>query len=89
MLVDKFAVDSDRVSVTDDSIVSTYQYQATTVQRGTDGQWVVKPTATEYQFKTDRRVPKLGCVGFVGMPTSCVCVYGRYANSNTHDDAYA
>lgn len=62
MLVDKFAVESDQVQVTDDSIVSTYQYQATTVQRGSDGQWVVKPTATEYQFKTDRRVPKLGCV---------------------------
>lgn len=62
MLVDKFAVDSDRVQLTDDSIVSTYQYQATTVERGSDA-WVVKPTTTEYQFKTDRRVPKLGCVG--------------------------
>lgn len=91
MLVDKFTVDTDRVQVTNDSIVSTYEYQSTAVQRGGDGGWVVKPTTTEYQFKTNTTVPKLGCVvapywharsQFVvscmhmWLPNMCMCVGG-------------
>ena len=61
MLLENFSVESDRVVYTPESITSTYDYATTKLERGPDGnKWVIKPTAVEYQFKTDRRVPKLG-----------------------------
>ena len=60
MLIENFTVASDKVLYTDESITSTYDYQTTKLERGADGKWVVRPTQVEYQFKTDRRVPKLG-----------------------------
>lgn len=60
MLVEQFKVQSDRVRYEEDSITSKYTYQHTEVARSEDGQWTVTPQATEYEFKTDTRVPKLG-----------------------------
>lgn len=61
MLVESFKVESPNVQYGADSVTSTYTYQHTEVERTPEGQWVVKPQATEYTFKTDTRVPKLGC----------------------------
>lgn len=61
MLVDSFKVDAPNVKYGEDAIVSSYDYQSTKLERTADGKsWVVKPTSTKYEFKTDRRVPKLG-----------------------------
>jgi myo-inositol-1-phosphate synthase len=64
-----FTVQSDKVIVTDDEIVSTYDYQTVTVS-GT----VATPTTTSYTFKTQKRVPKLGVmlVGWGGNNGSTV-----------------
>ncbi len=61
MLVEDFKVESPNVHYGDGFIASTYDYQSTEVLRSDkDGKWVVKPTSTSYEFKTDTRVPKLG-----------------------------
>jgi myo-inositol-1-phosphate synthase len=60
MLVDSFEVQSPNVVYTDESITSTYEYSSTKLDRAADGKWVVKPTKSTYQFRVDRRVPKLG-----------------------------
>ncbi len=60
MLIQDFQVESPAVQYTSEAITSTYDYQSTKLERGADGRWVVRPTTTTYQFKTDRRVPKLG-----------------------------
>lgn len=66
MLVDSFKVASPHVTYTDDEIRSVYQYDSTKVSRTRDGEFVVQPTRTEYEFSVDRRVPKLG-VMLVGL----------------------
>eukprot|EP00898_Chlorokybus_atmophyticus_P006774 jgi/Chlat1/7098/Chrsp57S06777 len=59
MLVEEFKVNCPNVQYTDTHIVSQYAYQSTEVQF--DGQaWSVQPTSTNYEFRTDCRVPKLG-----------------------------
>lgn len=60
MLVDSFEVQSPNVVYSDEHITSTYDYASTKLDRAPDGKWVVKPTSTSYQFRVDRRVPKLG-----------------------------
>ncbi|KAL4426816.1 hypothetical protein ABPG77_006602 [Micractinium sp. CCAP 211/92] len=60
MLAESFRVDSPNVQYGEDAITSSYTYQHTSVERTDAGQWVVKPQSTEYTFKTDTRVPKLG-----------------------------
>ena len=60
-LVEQVKVESPNVQYGEDSITSTYTYHNTEVERTEEGQWKVKPQATEYTFKTDTRVPKLGC----------------------------
>ena len=60
MLAESFRVDSPTVQYGEDAITSSYTYQHTAVERTDAGQWVVKPQSTEYTFKTDTRVPKLG-----------------------------
>lgn len=62
MLVDSFVVDSPNVEYGEDFITSTYNYDSTKLSRTEKGSWVVQPTSTQYQFRVDRRVPKLGCV---------------------------
>lgn len=65
MLVDNFTVDSPNVKYTDKSILSKYTYRTTEAVRSRKGV-TIKPTETEYVFKTDRKVPKLG-VMLVGL----------------------
>jgi myo-inositol-1-phosphate synthase len=60
MLVDTFKVASPNVVYTDDAIESSYRYDSTRVSRGEDGSFSVEPTSTTYEFRVDRRVPKLG-----------------------------
>eukprot|EP00243_Klebsormidium_subtile_P002980 TRINITY_DN16104_c0_g1_i1.p1 TRINITY_DN16104_c0_g1~~TRINITY_DN16104_c0_g1_i1.p1 ORF type:complete len:511 (-),score=204.43 TRINITY_DN16104_c0_g1_i1:554-2086(-) len=63
MLVESFKVESPNVKYEEDAITSKYQYQSTELSHAVkDGksEWTVKPTATEYTFKTSTKVPKLG-----------------------------
>lgn len=53
------SVDTDKVSRTDDAIYSNYTYENATVEK-VDGQYKVKPTTVDYQFKVDTNVPKTG-----------------------------
>lgn len=66
MLIENFQVQSPNVVYTEEAITSTYEYQTTQLQRAEDGKFLIKPTAIKYQFKTDRKVPKLG-VMLVGL----------------------
>jgi len=66
MLVENFKVDSSNVVYGESSIESRYEYQHTeVVQQPGNGGLIVKPVKTAYEFKTDTRVPKLGCVYYV------------------------
>jgi myo-inositol-1-phosphate synthase len=71
---DLFRVNSPNVVYTDDIIQSKYTYRTTVVTEGGDGQYVATPTETVYEFKVDRRVPKLGVmlVGWGGNNGSTV-----------------
>lgn len=60
MLIEKFKVDSRNVEYGPDAITSTYKYESTDLKQGNDGKWVVKPTTTQYEFRTSTRVPTLG-----------------------------
>ena len=60
MLLDGFKVNSPNVQYNDSSITSSYAYQHTEVERTDDGNWVLTPQETKYEFKTDTKVPKLG-----------------------------
>ena len=60
MLLDSFRVESPNVAYTEESITSSYEYQKNEIERATDGKWVLKPINVHYEFKTNRRVPKLG-----------------------------
>lgn len=60
MLLDHFIVDSPNVKYTEDLISSSYVYQKNEIERSADGKWALKPTSINYEFKTHRRVPKLG-----------------------------
>ncbi|KAJ9508624.1 hypothetical protein QJQ45_027906 [Haematococcus lacustris] len=59
MLITDFQVDSPSVTYSEEHITSRYDYQTTKLQQH-DGKWVVKPTTSTFEFKTDRKVPKLG-----------------------------
>lgn len=60
MLVEEFQVASPNVKYSDDYIQSSYDYESTKVSRSTDGKWTVQPTATKYEFRVNRKVPKFG-----------------------------
>ena len=76
MLLPSITVDSPAVTRTADTIESTYEYLSTEIVPGEGGAFTVKPTKTTYAFKTDARVPKVGCVfwcrgwGTHGLPGS-------------------
>lgn len=53
-------VNTDRIQVTDDAILSKYTYENATVERSADGKYQVTPTAVNYEFKLDTKVPKTG-----------------------------
>ncbi|CAG9463315.1 unnamed protein product [Pedinophyceae sp. YPF-701] len=60
MHIESFTVASPDVKYTDDAIETRYVYQSTELERGPNGNVTVKPTATTYNLKTDRKVPKMG-----------------------------
>ena len=57
---DLFTVNSPNVVYTDDEIRSKYTYRTTEVTKGADGKYTATPKQTEYAFKVDRKVPKVG-----------------------------
>jgi myo-inositol-1-phosphate synthase len=50
---------SDNIAYTDDHILSKYVYENAHVSK-IHGKLVVTPTKTQYEFKTNTRVPKVG-----------------------------
>ncbi|KAJ5688541.1 Inositol-3-phosphate synthase [Penicillium macrosclerotiorum] len=69
-----FTVQSPNVVYTDDEIKSQYAYQTTEVTRTADNKLVATPKATNYHFKVDRKVGKVGMmlVGWGGNNGSTV-----------------
>jgi myo-inositol-1-phosphate synthase len=57
---DLFVVNSPKVEYTDAEIRSKYTYRTTLVSQGADGKYVATPKETVYDFKVDRKIPKLG-----------------------------
>lgn len=57
---DTFTVDSPNVVYSDDDIKSKYVYRTTAVSRSEDGKIVAVPKEVVYDFKVDRKVPKVG-----------------------------
>jgi myo-inositol-1-phosphate synthase len=57
---DLFTVNSPNVQYTDTEIRSKYVYRTTMVSQTDEGKFVATPTETVYDFKVDRKVPKLG-----------------------------
>ncbi|RYP83003.1 hypothetical protein DL769_001472 [Monosporascus sp. CRB-8-3] len=58
---DVFVVDSPNVTYTDSEILSRYTYRTTSVSKdAASGKYVVTPKETAYDFKTNRKVPKVG-----------------------------
>ena len=60
MLVESFTVESPNVKYTEDFITSKYEYASTKLNRSEQGEWKIKPTTTTYEFRVERKVPKLG-----------------------------
>lgn len=54
-------VQSPNVKYTDQHIESLYHYQTTDVECEA-GKLVVTPRETQYNFRTERKVPRLGCM---------------------------
>ncbi|KAJ4290448.1 Myo-inositol-1-phosphate synthase [Kalmusia sp. IMI 367209] len=63
---DLFVVESPNVEYTSDTIKSKYTYRTTAVSKNADGKYVAAHKETLYDFKVDRKIPKLG-VMLVGM----------------------
>lgn len=55
-----FAVESEDVNYTDAEINSKYVYRTTAVTRTAAGGYVAKPKETNYEFKVDRKVGRIG-----------------------------
>ncbi|KAI1773367.1 myo-inositol-1-phosphate synthase [Hypoxylon cercidicola] len=55
-----FAVSSPNVVYTDSEILSKYTYRTTSVTQNGAGKYVATPKETVYDFKVDRKVPKVG-----------------------------
>jgi len=53
-------VNTDKVQVNSDSIVSQYSYENATVQKQADGRYSVTPTTVDYEFKLESKVPRTG-----------------------------
>ena len=69
-----FKVNSPNVVYTDSEINTKYTYRDTSIKQGPDGELVATPTETRYDFKVDRKVPKVGVmlVGWGGNNGSTV-----------------
>lgn len=57
---DLFTVNSPNVKYTDSFIETKYTYRTTAVSQNADGKYVAAPKETLYDFKVDRKIPKLG-----------------------------
>ncbi|KAI9482842.1 MAG: hypothetical protein EXX96DRAFT_122496 [Benjaminiella poitrasii] len=55
-----FKVNSPNVQYTDEHILSKYTYQNTLVTKQPDGTFIAEPTETQYEFKTERTIPRVG-----------------------------
>ncbi|KAJ3479316.1 hypothetical protein NLG97_g8350 [Lecanicillium saksenae] len=55
-----FKVNSPNVTYTDSEIRSKYTYRTTSVETDASGNFVATPKETAYEFKVDRKVPKVG-----------------------------
>lgn len=55
-----FTVTSPNVQYTDNEINTKYTYRTTDVSQGADGKYVATPKETLYDFKVDRKIPKVG-----------------------------
>lgn len=60
-LATSFRVNSPNVKYTDEHIISDFAYKSTKT-RIENGELVVEPTETNYTFKTEKKVPRLGYV---------------------------
>uniref|UniRef100_A0A7S3VRE0 inositol-3-phosphate synthase n=1 Tax=Dunaliella tertiolecta TaxID=3047 RepID=A0A7S3VRE0_DUNTE len=60
MKIDQFTVEAPNVQYTEEHIISRYQYGNTKLVQGEGGKWVVKPWQESFEFRTQRKVPKLG-----------------------------
>ncbi|KAF2705897.1 Myo-inositol-1-phosphate synthase [Pleomassaria siparia CBS 279.74] len=71
---DLFVVSSPNVEYTDDFIKTKYTYRTTAVSQGPNGNYVAVPKETLYDFKVDRKIPKVGVmlVGWGGNNGSTV-----------------
>ena len=71
---DIFVVNSPNVNYTDNEILSKYTYRTTDITVGSDGKLVATPKQTLYDFKVERKVPKVGVmlVGWGGNNGSTV-----------------
>jgi myo-inositol-1-phosphate synthase len=80
---DIFTVNSPNVTYTDAEIKSKYTYRTTQVEVNGDGKYVATPNETLYDFKVDRKVPKVGMmlVGLGGNNGTTVTA-GIIANRN-------
>ncbi|KAI9786999.1 MAG: Myo-inositol-1-phosphate synthase [Peltula sp. TS41687] len=69
-----FVVESPNVTYTEDDIKSKYTYRTTSITQTPTGQYVVKPKETQYNFKVDRKVGRVGTmlVGWGGNNGSTV-----------------
>jgi myo-inositol-1-phosphate synthase len=63
---DLFVVNSPNVEYTEDTIKTKYTYRTTDITQNVDGKYVAVPKETLYDFKVDRKVPKVG-VMLVGL----------------------
>ncbi|KAK3385772.1 hypothetical protein B0H63DRAFT_501510 [Podospora didyma] len=57
-----FTVNSPNVTYTDSEVRSKYTYRTTSVNQTADGKYVATPRDTVYDFKVDRKVPKVGAM---------------------------
>lgn len=57
---DLFVVQSPNVTYTDNEIASKYTYRTTSVTQDANGKYVATPKELVYNFKVDRKVPKVG-----------------------------
>ncbi|KAM3508325.1 hypothetical protein MY10362_001238 [Beauveria mimosiformis] len=55
-----FKVNSPNVTYTDSEIRSKYTYRTTSVETDASGNFIATPKETPYEFKVERKVPKIG-----------------------------
>ncbi|GMH34510.1 hypothetical protein BSKO_02344 [Bryopsis sp. KO-2023] len=66
MFIDKYEVKAPNVKYSEEHITSSFNYQSTAISPGQNGSWTVTPTNSTFEFKTDRKVPRVG-VMLVGL----------------------